>query len=316
MLTRQLSRTDLNLLLTLQVLLETGSVSETARQLHLTQSAISKALGRLRQQFDDPLFHRVSKGLVPTPFAQRLQQPLREWLETAAGLFVREDFDPATWSGELTLVAHDYLHVTLVPHLLALLREQAPHMRLKVQSQYSQQLQGLERGELDFVLNLEFSRLSAEFRSEVMYSDEPVILARASHPLRKQRWTVDDLLRYPRVALRVPDMDRFMMFQGRGGQPPLTARWPAAYETDNLTVALATVSQTDCLLPAGGLLNGLATRELSFKPLPSTQTPPFKLAYCLVSHRRTKNSAPHQWLEQTIGTLFRSLTREPEIQRG
>lgn len=308
MLIRQLARTDLNLLLTLEVLLETGSVSETARQLHLTQSAISKALGRLRLQFSDPLFHRGSKGLVPTPFAQRLQQPLRDWLETAATLLVHERFDPATWRGELVLVAHVYLHVLLVPRLLTLLREQAPQLRLKVLSQYSEQLQGLESGELDFVLNFEFSHLSADFRSDVLYTDEPVILARAAHPLRKKRWGLEDLMRYPRVALRVPDMDKFM-FRTRSGQPPLPQTWPAAYETDNLFVALTTVSQTDCLLPAGGLLNGLATRELNFKPLPSTNAPPFKLAYCLVSHRRTDNSAPHRWLRETITQLFDSLRR-------
>jgi DNA-binding transcriptional LysR family regulator len=307
MLTRQLSRMDLNLLLTLQVLLECHSVSVAARELHLTQSAISKALGRLRVQFNDPLFLRVSKGLVPTPFAQRLRQPLREWLETAAGLFVREDFDPASWKGEFMLVAHDYLHVTLVPRLLALLHERAPGMNLKVHSQYSHQLDGLERGEIDFVLNLQFSNLPAEFRSEVMFEDEPVIFARAGHPLRKKQWNRDDLLRYPRIALRLPDMERFMMFQPRAGQPPLSQVWPAAYESDNLTVALATVASTDCLLPAGGLLNRLATRELNFKPLRSTYTPPFKLAYCLVSHERVQNSAPHQWLRRTIGELFRDL---------
>lgn len=307
MLTRQLSRIDLNLLLTLQVLLECHSVSVAARELHLTQSAISKALGRLRDQFNDPLFLRVSKGLVPTPFAERLRQPLREWLETAAGLFVREDFDPASWQGDFMLVAHDYAHVTLVPRLLALLHDRAPRMTLKVHSQYSHQLDGLERGELDFVLNLQFSNLPAEFQSEVMFEDEPVILARAGHPLRKKRWSRDDLLRYPRIALRVPDMERFMMFQPRAGQPPLSQVWPAAYESDNLTVALATVARTDCLLPAGGLLNRLATRELDFKPLHSTYTPPFKLAYCLVSHERVQNSAPHQWLRRTIGELFRDL---------
>ncbi len=307
MLTRQLSRMDLNLLLTLQVLLETHSVSEAARQLHLTQSAVSKALARLRLQFNDPLFLRVSKGLVPTPFAQRLQQPLHDWLETAAGLFVNEDFDPATWKGEFMLVAHDYLHVTLVPRLLELLHEQAPGMTLKVHSQYSNQLKGLELGELDFVLNLEFSKLAAEFQSEVMYVDTPVILARAAHPLRKREWSRNDLLRYPRVALRVPDMDRFMMFQTRAGQPPLSSQWPAAYETDNLIVALSTVSHTDCLLPAGGLLNGLATRELNFEPLRSTYTPPFKLAYCLVTHERVGKSAPHQWVKREIGRLFQGL---------
>src|SRR5882672_17349 len=118
--TRQLARMDLNLLLTLQVLLECHSVSLAARQLHLTQSAISKALSRLRTQFNDPLFLRASKGLVPTPFAQHLRQPLHDWLETAAGLFAQEDFVPATWKGELTLVAHEFLHVTLMPRLLAL----------------------------------------------------------------------------------------------------------------------------------------------------------------------------------------------------
>ena len=305
MLTRQLARMDLNLLLTLQVLLECHSVSVAARELHLTQSAISKALGRLRVQFNDPLFLRVSKGLVPTPFAQRLRQPLREWLETAAGLFVPEDFDPASWKGEFMLVAHDYPHVTLVPRLLALLRDRAPGITLKVHSQYSHQLDGLERGEIDFVLNLQFSDLPAEFRSEVMFEDEPVILARAAHPLRKKQWNRDDLLRFPRIALRLPDMERFMMFQPRAGQPTFSKIWPAAYETDNLLVALATVASTDCLLPAGGLLNRLATRELNFKPLRSTYTPPFKLAYCLVSHERVRNSAPHQWLRQTIGELFR-----------
>ncbi|HTR00630.1 MAG TPA: LysR family transcriptional regulator [Candidatus Acidoferrum sp.] len=303
MLTRQLSRIDLNLLLTLQVLLETRSVSTAARQLHLTQPAISKALGRLREQFGDPLFLRVSKGLVPTPFAEQLRQPLQDWLETAAGLFVHEDFDPARYKGEFTLAIHEYLHVTLVPQLIELLHEQAPGIVLKVRSQYRHQLEGLEQGDLDFVLNLQFSELASEFHSEVMYSDAPVILARTAHPLRKKQWTRDDLFRYPRIALRVPDMEKFMMFQPRAGQPSLSQQWPAAYETDDLTVALATLARTDGLLPAGGLLTGLATREVNFKPLPSTYTPPFRLAYCLVSHRRVQKSAVHLWLKDTIKQL-------------
>jgi DNA-binding transcriptional LysR family regulator len=298
---------DLNLLLTLQVLLECHSVSAAARQLHLTQSAISKALSRLRSQFNDPLFLRVSKGLVPTPFALRLKQPLHDWLETAAGLFVQGDFDPATWKGELTLVAHEFLHVTLVPRLLELLHERAPGMKVKVHSQYNHQLKGLELGEIDFVLNLEFSELSAEFESDVMYTDAPAILARAAHPLRKKQWTRDELLRYPRIALRVPDADKFLIFKPRAGQPPLSQLWPAAYETDDLTVALATVSRTDCLLLAGGLLTRLTTRDLNFQPLESANTPPFKLAYCLVSHRRVQKSAPHQWLKGAIGELFQAL---------
>jgi DNA-binding transcriptional LysR family regulator len=301
MLTRQLSRMDLNLLLTLQVLLECHSVSVAAR----VEAIRDQSARRLRAQFNDPLFLRASRARA-NAFAQRLRQPLRD-ARTAAGLFVREDFDAASWKGEFMLVAHDYVHVTLVPRLLALLHDRAPGITLKVQSQYSHQLDGLERGEIDFVLNLQFSNLPAEFRSEVMFEDEPVILARTGHPLRKKRWNRDDLLRYPRIALRVPDMERFMMFLPRAGQPALSHVWPAAYESDNLIVALASVSRTDCLLPAGGLLNRLATRELNFKPLVSSYTPPFKLAFCLVSHERVQNSAPHQWLRRPIGELFREL---------
>lgn len=305
--TRQLARMDLNLLLTLQVLLECHSVSAAARQLHLTQSAISKALSRLRAQFNDPLFLRASKGLVPTPFALRLQRPLHDWLETASGLFVQEDFDPAEWKGELLLVAHEFLHVALVPRLLALLHERAPGIKLKVHSQYSHQREGLERGEIDFVLNLEFSELSADFESQVVYTDTPAILARTGHPLGKKPWSREDLLRYPRIALRVPDADKFMIFRPRTGQQALSQVWPAAYETDDLAVALATVSRTDCLLLAGGLLNRLASRDLNFEPLTSATAPPFKLAYCLVTHRRVQKSAPHQWLKRVIAEVFAEL---------
>jgi DNA-binding transcriptional LysR family regulator len=176
-----------------------------------------------------------------------------------------------------------------------------------VHSQHSDQLKGLELGDVDFVLSLQFSELAADFESEVMYTDAPAILARAAHPLRKKKWTRDDLLRYPRIALRVPDMDKFMLLRPGTGQPPLSHVWPAAYETDNVTVALATVARTDCLLLAGGLLNGLTTRDLNFKPLESSNAPPFKLTYCLVSHRRVRQSAPHQWLKRTIGELFKAL---------
>ena len=58
---------------------------------------------------------------------------------------LQQDFDPATWKGELTLVAHEFLHITLVPHLLELLHQRAPGMKLRVHSQYSHQLNGLER---------------------------------------------------------------------------------------------------------------------------------------------------------------------------
>jgi len=304
---KQLTHIDLNLLVTLQVLLQYRSVSVAAGKLHLTQPAVSKALARLREQFGEPLFMRVSKGLVPTPFALALQDPLQQWLESAAVLFDHEPFDPATWRGEFTLVANEYLHMLVLPSLMQWLSKNAPGVVLKILSQYRHQLEGLEDGDLDFVLNLEFSDLSQQFHSEVLYTDTPTIFARAAHPLRKKPATREDLLRYPRVALRMPDMEKFELFHPRPGQPGLNMHWPAAYETDNLTTALATIAGTDCLLPGAGVLAGLATRELNFKALPTLTPPQVQIAYCLISHKRVQHSPAHQWLRQQIKALVQKL---------
>ncbi len=306
---KQLTHIDLNLLVTLQVLLEHRSVSVAASKLHLTQPAISKALGRLRQQFGEPLFMRVSKGLVPTPFALSLQEPLQQWLESASILFDHEPFDPASWKGEFALVANEYLEMLVLPPLMQFLSKHAPGVVLKIRSQYRHQLEGLEDGDLDFVLNLEFSELSDQFHSEVLYTDSPAIFARANHPLRKKTASREDLLRYPRVALRMPDMEKFMLFHPRPGQASLNMHWPLAYETDNLTTALATISCTDCLLPGAGILAGLATKELNFKALTTTSPPQVRIAYCLVSHRRVQHSPAHQWLREHIKALVQKQVR-------
>lgn len=305
---KQLTHLDLNLLVTLHVLLEQQSVSLAAEKLHLTQPALSKALGRLREVFDDPLFSRASRGLVPTPFALALREPLQRVLESASGLLAAEAFDPLSWKGEFSLAVNGMMQLILLPKLIDLLSRKAPGVVLKVRSQYENQLQGLESGELDFVLNLEFSGLSAAFRSEVVCNDTPAIYARVGHPLHKKEFRREDMQRYPRISVRMPDMEKFMLFQSHNLQPSADSAWPVACETDNMNVALGILARTDYLLPGSGLLAGLATRELNFKPLQAPgAAAAFKVANCLVSHQRVQNSAPHQWLRETMRQLLRDL---------
>lgn len=78
---KRLSKIDLNLLIALEVLLEERSVTRAAQRLFITQPAMSKTLQRLRDLFNDPLFTRTAHGLVPTPKAADLQQPLVAILE-------------------------------------------------------------------------------------------------------------------------------------------------------------------------------------------------------------------------------------------
>src|SRR4051812_28329653 len=96
---------DLNLLVVLDVLLSTGSATRAAERLSISQSAVSHALGRLRQALSDPLLVRTPHGLVPTPRAEAMQPTLHRLLaELGQAVTGAAIFDPKTAQGTFTLV--------------------------------------------------------------------------------------------------------------------------------------------------------------------------------------------------------------------
>lgn len=304
---RHLSRIDLNLLLTLQVLLEEGSVSRTADKLFLTQPAISKSLSRLRDIFQDPLFTRSGRGLVATPFARSLQAPLDAVIKDMEGLFVPESFDPATYKGEFSIAVNEFLDMVLLPMLVADLAESAPGIHIETYTQMDGQLDALERGDLDFVMNLKFSEIPPGFESDLLLADEPAVFVREGHPLlKRKKLAMGDMSGFYRVALNVPDMDRLSIYAS-GRRTGRNSPWPSAFETENLITALAVISRTDYLLPGPGLMQHFSTSELMFKALPLKVGPDIRVEYCLVTHERVAGSKAHQWLRQKINTLARQL---------
>jgi DNA-binding transcriptional LysR family regulator len=287
----------------LHLLLGEGSVSKTAAKLFLTQPAISKSLSRLRDIFEDPLFTRSGRGLVPTPFAVSLKKPLTAMLEDMEKLFLAETFDPATYKGEFVIAVNEFMDMVLLPMLVEDLVKSAPGIHLETYTQFDDQLAGLEKGDLDFVLNLRFSKIPPGFHSDRLLEDKPSVFAGASHPLmKKKKLAIQDLIEYSRVALNMPDMDKLSIFTGGRG-PGRTSPWPVAFETENLITALAVISRTDYLLPGPGLLKHFTTRELVFKPLPLNPGLDITVEYCLVSHDRVSHSQVHQWLRDKIIAL-------------
>ena len=297
---RHLARIDLNLLITLQVLLEEGSVSATADKLFLTQPAISKSLSRLREIFGDPLFTRCGRGLVATPMARSLREPLNSILGNVENLFLAEAFDPATYKGKFTIAVNEFLDMVLLPLLVEDLAVSAPGILLETYTQLEDQLAGLEKGDLDFVLNLKFSEIPPGFHSDLLVSDAPEVFARYAHPLlRKKRVSFADVLEYARVGLNMSDMDKLSIFTGRvrkGRASP----WPSAFETENLITALAVISRTDYLLPGPGLLKHFSSKDLHFRAVPVSPGLSAKVDYCLVTHERVARSPGHQWLREKI----------------
>ena len=122
-----LSRTDLNLLVLFEVVLEERHVGRAADRLNLTPSAVSHGLGRLRRLLNDPLFLRTPRGVVPTVRATELSGPVADVLARARSVIsTAEPFDPARSTRRFTIAAADGTSAVLMPALLAELRKSAP----------------------------------------------------------------------------------------------------------------------------------------------------------------------------------------------
>ncbi|WP_433503595.1 LysR family transcriptional regulator [Pseudonocardia halophobica] len=123
---------DLNLLVTLDALLEHRSVSRAAEQMGLSQPAVSAQLARLRRHFGDDLLARFGNQYRLTPLAVQLRHRVRTALSGVERVFAAEpDFDPATTTREFSLIMTDYAVAVLGPELVACLREEAPGARLR-----------------------------------------------------------------------------------------------------------------------------------------------------------------------------------------
>lgn len=148
-----LAAADLNLLVTLDALLTERSVSRAALRLSLTQSAVSRALGRLRDTFGDELFVRTGHGMRPTRLALELAAPLRRTLGALEGLLTSAvAFAPRAAERRFRVSGVDYAIITLLAPLARRLEEVAPKLDLCVQPLGPEVERELETGELDLVL--------------------------------------------------------------------------------------------------------------------------------------------------------------------
>lgn len=146
---------DLNLLVTLDALLRSRSVTRAAEELGTTQSAASHALARLRRVFDDPLLVKTSDGMAPTPRALDLAGPVSRILELARGtLLPATAFDPKTVQRTITLCLGDIGEIAVLPPLMSRLKELAPGCTLQTVPSEAEGFEAvLERGLVDLAFS-------------------------------------------------------------------------------------------------------------------------------------------------------------------
>jgi DNA-binding transcriptional LysR family regulator len=173
---------DFNLLKALDALLDERSVTRAAERLNLTQPAVSGMLTRLRESFDDPLFVRAQRGIVPTLRAQQLAVPVKQLLSDIEHILQPQAFDPVTASMTLTIASTDYALRAVVVPFLSELRVQAPNIRVAVQPVDNQQLLSqLDRGDVDWALVTPENTASG-LHAAKLFDERYVCVMRADHP--------------------------------------------------------------------------------------------------------------------------------------
>ncbi len=181
---------DLNLLVTLDVLLREGSVARAARRLRLSPSAMSRALARLRRTTGDPLLVRAGRGLVPTPRALALRSRVGEVVQEAeAVLRPAEMLDLARLTRTFTLRASEGFVETFGPALIARVGREAPGVRLRFMQKVDKDSAPLRAGIVDLETGVVGETTGPEVRAQRLFADRFIGVVRAGHPLGKGRLT-------------------------------------------------------------------------------------------------------------------------------
>jgi DNA-binding transcriptional LysR family regulator len=179
--TVSINRLDLNLLRVFDAVMQERSVLRAGQRICLSQSAVSHALGRLREMLDDELFIRTASGMQPTARALGMAPLIRAaWtsLESAIGL---PKFEPRSSTRRFTVAANDFVTTIMVPRLLDLLKCEAPHIDLVICPDGGTDLaEQIDLGQIDAAIG-SFSDMPVRFRQGSLFSYDDVLITHASN---------------------------------------------------------------------------------------------------------------------------------------
>ncbi|WP_290871597.1 LysR family transcriptional regulator [Aquabacterium sp.] len=294
---------DLKLLHLFELLCSTRSVTRAAEQLGQSQPTVSIWLGKLRQQFDDPLFVRTPQGMQPTPRADALRPLVQDALTALHRVSAQVPrFDPATASRLFRICMTDGSHVTLLPDLLRRVRTQAPGVQLEAALIGPDTARALESGEADLALGY-VPGLDSGFYQQTLYDESWLCLAHPQHPRIGKRLTLKAYQAEGHVALLTET-----------GRHLLTTALKAQGVTRQVVLSIpgflglgAIVSNTDLLatLPRHIGEKLALTHGLAVHACPMT-LPGFQVKQHW--HARYHQDPGHQWLRGLCAELFTDVT--------
>ncbi|PSV42988.1 LysR family transcriptional regulator [Photobacterium indicum] len=288
-------RRDLNLLVALKVLLDECSVSRAAIRLNLSQSAMSRVLGRLRDLLADPLFTRQGQHLIPTQRALEINESLNDPLEALRILLTPSGFRPELCDQRFVIATTDYAMQTILPFALPRIYEEAPNISLKFEPlQHDHLLTQLTTDGCDMAICRPTSIDTSLCRDHLGLVSVFCMLSR-NHPMADKDLTLDDYLSFPHAMIAISDGVKSLIDEALRGYPERKM----ALRASHLEAALAIVDKMPLIITVPADLAYLVADryDLVVKPLPFEFEP---FDYSLLWHPRCEHSASQVWLRNLI----------------
>jgi DNA-binding transcriptional LysR family regulator len=286
---------DLNLLKVFDALIDEGSVTRAAARLSLTQPAVSGSLTRLREGFNDPLFVRTRRGIVPTTHALALAAQVKRVLSEVEAMLQPASFDPALATLTISIAATDYAQRAVLVPFLAVLRARAPGIRVSVLPANPELVQTqLERGELDLAL-MTPETTSPDLHSQVLFDEHYVCALREGHPYASPK----------RLSLaRFCSLDHAIVsYSGgafRGATDEALAR---VGRTRRVSLSVPCFLVLPEILRTSDLIAVAPSRLIAGSPGLVAMAPPVDIAgftKIVTWHDRTHNDPAHAWVRAVL----------------
>jgi DNA-binding transcriptional LysR family regulator len=293
---------DLNLLIVFDAVMQDRSVTRAGNRIGLSQPAMSHALNRLRYMLKDELFVRTPDGMLPTPRAELLAQPLRNALSEMQLALEPAAFEPATSDRRFALAVNNYAAVVLAPPLVAAVTAAAPSVRLDLRPSGTLDIvEQLDRGGLDLAVG-SLDNPGERFATAPLLEDPFVMVMRRGHPASRRKLNAAAIAVLPHLEISSSGEDtRFIdhWLGERGAERRIALRAP-------YLSAAPILVQSDLVAT---LSRRIAQEFVRNHPLQVRQPPydPPRVRTSMLWHRRLDRHPAHRWLRDIILSVTKSL---------
>jgi len=297
--------TELNLIPIFVAIYEEQNLSRAAGRMNISQPAVSKALAKLRDIYDEPLFHRTTSGVEPTAFASDIYPAMAAALKNfTSTLSASRDFDPKASNRVFSIACVSAASYELMPKVMQLISQVAPDIALEIHPLFTEDYESdLRLQRHDVIIDMTPNGRTM-LRHEKIMEEELVVVCRADHPTIGESMDMAEFLKQDHVVVSRWHARKSLLSSEHYSD---LEKRRIVYRAAGVVEMLPAIEGSDCvgMLPMSSVRCFSGKYSVKTLPLPFTLD---NLDMCMIWHPSRTNEPSHKWLRTKIKAAAKSLS--------